>query len=442
MWCCRVARRRRVHLRRQVRGAALRTPPPAGSATVARVADGSAPGARAPCAPGRELHAEAHRRGHPVHGQRRPGHQRLPVLPVHRADGCAGRGCRQRLCSLLLAQSVSTAAWRPIIADTCAPATRLCVRATSVAGRQARRVWQGRQGHGGGEGHRARGQPERPHLHAGCHRRLRPAVVVRCRGVRSHAADAASLASALTHLCRRRATERLQSHVAQLPQHAVCCRLTRGHKRRSACAAAPHKRFALRQERVSKTRNLHHPRRGASRVCPRCARHVCERHARPVEGFGSAAGEQGYLAAVRAPRGLWADPLPFPSRPCNAAQAQQVAGPPSQRRVSSAAYSRAARARRTRVRPLRPAIMSTADEHKVSAGACTRCWRSWRSVARQAPRTNSCNRWASRALHARPVRAAHMAQKLLPQADVPGRRRCARRRWAMPRSALATSQLP
>ncbi len=32
----------------------------------------------------RELQAQAHRPGHPVHGQRRPEHQRLAVLPHHR----------------------------------------------------------------------------------------------------------------------------------------------------------------------------------------------------------------------------------------------------------------------------------------------------------------------------------------------------------------------
>ena len=37
-----------------------------------------------------ELHSEAHRPRHSVHGQRRPKHQRLPVLPVHREDSVVG----------------------------------------------------------------------------------------------------------------------------------------------------------------------------------------------------------------------------------------------------------------------------------------------------------------------------------------------------------------
>ena len=46
-----------------------------------------------------ELHSEAHRPRHSVHGQRRPKHQRLPILPVHREDPVAGwqaRCFRQR----------------------------------------------------------------------------------------------------------------------------------------------------------------------------------------------------------------------------------------------------------------------------------------------------------------------------------------------------------
>ena len=47
----------------------------------------------------RELLAQAHGRRRALDGQRRPGHQRQPVLPVHRQDGaCAVRslllGCR------------------------------------------------------------------------------------------------------------------------------------------------------------------------------------------------------------------------------------------------------------------------------------------------------------------------------------------------------------
>jgi hypothetical protein len=43
---------------------------------------------------GRELCAAARRGGHPVDGQRGAGHQRLPVLPVHRAHALAGRQAR------------------------------------------------------------------------------------------------------------------------------------------------------------------------------------------------------------------------------------------------------------------------------------------------------------------------------------------------------------
>merc|ERR1712027_109348 len=44
---------------------------------------------------GRELPAEAHRPWHPFHGQRRPQHQRKPVLPVHRQDLLARRQARR-----------------------------------------------------------------------------------------------------------------------------------------------------------------------------------------------------------------------------------------------------------------------------------------------------------------------------------------------------------
>merc|ERR1712066_991307 len=44
---------------------------------------------------GRELHPEAHRPRHPLHGQRRPQHQRQPVLLVHRQDLVARRQTRR-----------------------------------------------------------------------------------------------------------------------------------------------------------------------------------------------------------------------------------------------------------------------------------------------------------------------------------------------------------
>merc|ERR1712177_20991 len=44
---------------------------------------------------GRELPAEAHWPWHPFHGQRRPQHQRKPVLPVHRQDLLARRQARR-----------------------------------------------------------------------------------------------------------------------------------------------------------------------------------------------------------------------------------------------------------------------------------------------------------------------------------------------------------
>ena len=43
----------------------------------------------------RELQAQAHRPRHPQHGQRRPEHQRLAVLPLHRQDPLARRQARR-----------------------------------------------------------------------------------------------------------------------------------------------------------------------------------------------------------------------------------------------------------------------------------------------------------------------------------------------------------
>mmetsp|Transcript_14775 Transcript_14775/g.47961 ORF Transcript_14775/g.47961 Transcript_14775/m.47961 type:complete len:213 (-) Transcript_14775:221-859(-) len=81
----------------------------------------------------RELPAQAHRPGHPLDGQRRPGHQRLPVLPLHRQDG--------------------------------------------LARRQARRLWLRHQGHGGGQGGRGGRLAVGQDGQAGGDRRLRPDLV-------------------------------------------------------------------------------------------------------------------------------------------------------------------------------------------------------------------------------------------------------------------------
>uniref|UniRef100_A0A0E9RPJ7 Peptidyl-prolyl cis-trans isomerase n=1 Tax=Anguilla anguilla TaxID=7936 RepID=A0A0E9RPJ7_ANGAN len=42
----------------------------------------------------RELHLEARRGGHSLHGQRRPKHERVPVLHLHSRDQLAGREAR------------------------------------------------------------------------------------------------------------------------------------------------------------------------------------------------------------------------------------------------------------------------------------------------------------------------------------------------------------
>mmetsp|Transcript_18385 Transcript_18385/g.31308 ORF Transcript_18385/g.31308 Transcript_18385/m.31308 type:complete len:247 (+) Transcript_18385:102-842(+) len=88
----------------------------------------------------RELPAQAHGPGRALDGQRRPRHQRLAVLPLHRQD--------------------------------------------RLARRQARRLRLGHWWHGGREGDRGRWQPERQDVQAGRDRRLRP-VVSPVRGSRS-----------------------------------------------------------------------------------------------------------------------------------------------------------------------------------------------------------------------------------------------------------------
>mmetsp|Transcript_11659 Transcript_11659/g.48854 ORF Transcript_11659/g.48854 Transcript_11659/m.48854 type:complete len:243 (-) Transcript_11659:14-742(-) len=94
--------RRQVHLRRQVRR--------------------------------RELPAQAHRPRHPLHGQRGSQHQRIPVFPLHRADG--------------------------------------------VARRQARRLRLRHQGHGRRPGRRGGRHLLGQDHQAGRHRRLRPALLI------------------------------------------------------------------------------------------------------------------------------------------------------------------------------------------------------------------------------------------------------------------------
>ena len=99
----------------------------------------------------------------------------------------------------------------------------------SVAGRQARRVRQGCEGHGRGEERREGRQLERQDLRAGRHRRLRPAVVVRsgAGGIacvqKQPAADALCLC--VPHrAARRRGALAVERHAT--PEHRAsdaCC---------------------------------------------------------------------------------------------------------------------------------------------------------------------------------------------------------------------------
>jgi hypothetical protein len=114
-----LAHRRRVHLRRQVRGARWRCAALAARlqriamhrtahCALASHAAGTPLTRPAFAASGRELHAEAHWRGHPVHGQRRPGHQRLAGARAR----CACRADARALTPALLQHSFFCALFR------------------------------------------------------------------------------------------------------------------------------------------------------------------------------------------------------------------------------------------------------------------------------------------------------------------------------------------